>query len=831
MSNKNSFPLPPLSLRGNHPLSLRGGYNPPSQPAARRLRLADTPHGQEQQGARAEPDLGDLDSPHGQSATRNLDDDNGYDDADADGNEHIDALLQVAQEGADQQGAPPAAAAQEGVQEGAEDQGAPPAAQEAPANANNQEVVAFVGPAPEPESAHIQMFSISYHGNNNTDKGVSFKIKSWGGILVFVVHSIREGGQFEGTLQVNDVIFSVNNKPVIGTIRKNVPVQSQEQLFMLTIERAKDLIFVCQRNGTGSHVDLADAVTADVASNPTQSPTDQIMSVDYPIGLPVRVRENNSDIEGVVIRTLRNGTVWVQPDDMTVAHNIIVEQQSHDNITNILRERMDARQAAHDAEINAQNRAEGRRNNPRSNRPIANARIQAAAEGLMPHRFEKEFRCLKRDEDRMEPLEKPLAFHDPPHLADNKFTELKKLPESGFSIPSALSFTRGGFDPSLLPQMTNAGDQVESNDDFVDMNWVQNNQGFHERVHGRTKQSAHGNTYYFKHDHPQDNEDAECNIGTCIRTGCSGRIERIKPSMDDYFQDVSGFHRITRSHSNDCQVISLVENKAILDLSDNHMETLLTWRIRVKVGWISHPIHVSPRSPADISSSTAYLSFKGDEIWRPLTSVSKTVHNLDQIKEMEDALQDCNFVRVIELFEDKNEGLQLIRCTYFISSFGRVLSYHRGRFRFIGFIKHQYEHVQLTLIDEDGNKIRRTYPVASLVLREFTGGPVYGGGNSVNHINFRRRDNIIFNLLYTMFRWNCGNHMKYRELDRSQEVRATAICNAWCLSGSSASTAGHTTIVKGHMSIISTLQCNRSKVTNNIIISSCHNQWGCPNQS
>ena len=155
--------------------------------------------------------------------------------------------------------------------------------------------------------------------------------------------------------------------------------------------------------------------------------------------------------------------------------------------------------------------------------------------------------------------------------------------------------------------------------------------------------------------------------------------------------------------------------------------------------------------------------------------MSKTVHNPDQIKAMEDAMQEFDFVRVIELFRDKNEGLQVERCTYFISSFGRVLSYHCGRFVFIGFIKHQYEYVQLKLINRDSRGVRRTYPVAPLVLREFSGGPVHGKGNSVHHSNFKRRDNILFNLQYVMCRLNCGEHLRCRELDGYYEVRVTAI--------------------------------------------------------
>ena len=108
--------------------------------------------------------------------------------------------------------------------------------------------------------------------------------------------------------------------------------------------------------------------------------------------------------------------------------------------------------------------------------------------------------------------------------------------------------------------------------------------------------------------------------------------------------------------------------------------------------------------------------------------MSKTIHNLDQLKKIEDALEAFDYVRVIELLTDKNEGLTLVRCTYFISSFGRFLVYHRGLFRFIGSIKDQYEYVTLSLLDREDKIVRRTYPLGALVQNEFSGGPVPVGG-------------------------------------------------------------------------------------------------------
>ena len=611
--------LPRTSTADSHLplLSLRGGYDPPSRSAQHRL--VDTPHGQGGAHVRPEPEPGD--SPRGQSANRNLDGGIGYGDedegdADGPGNDGIDALLQVAEDaGADQSGSHPA----EPV--------------EAHANANNQGDVHFIGPAPAPASSDIQMFSISYHGEGqNNNKGVLFKIKSWGGMWVLVVHSVIEGGLFRDKLQENDVIMCINDRPVFGTIKKDVPASTQEALFVHTINSADRLRLLCQRNGTSSRFDLANVenVTDNTTSNPTPSPTSQMINDDYPIGLPVRVqfpfRSDSDDVqgparegdhlplgyvEGVVTKTLRNGTVWVQPDDMTLAQYIVVEQHNQGCITNILRERMDARQAAHDNdEIGAQNGAVGRRNVPRSDRSRTDARIQAAANGLAPARFARPARRLKSDGNRMAPYEKPLAFHDAEYFTDNPLTRLVKMDESEFCIRSALSFAPGLLVESQMPSMMNEGDQVESDELFIDESYIQATEdedqdveGRQHRRYGQTKAIWYNQSYNFKHGPP-----SRGGVGICSRARCSGRIARVAPSVDDFFEEVSGIHKIQHSHSNECQVRWIVENRAALGLSNDQIESLLTWRINVDVGYIDHPIFVSTLKSETTLTRSCFLT-------------------------------------------------------------------------------------------------------------------------------------------------------------------------------------------------------------------------------
>lgn len=111
---------------------------------------------------------------------------------------------------------------------------------------------------------------------------------------------------------------------------------------------------------------------------------------------------------------------------------------------------------------------------------------------------------------------------------------------------------------------------------------------------------------------------------------------------------------------------------------------------------------------------------------------------------------------------DKNEGLSLVRCRYFLSSFGRFLSYYNGRFHIIGHIApSQYEYVNLKLITRDGKTVKRSYPKAQVVLREFSGGPISGEGATVDHRNHRVRDNLLSNLRYLWHSENSRNKLEF----------------------------------------------------------------------
>ena len=595
------------STNDKGPLSLRGGFDPPPSRGARRS-LADTPHGQDG-GAAPEPEPDD--SPHvqDQSANRNLDGNDGY-DVDNEGNEEGNgALLEGAAGNADDgdvgfDALVQAAAAAEHLQ----DQGS---------NGAPLESAAFIGPSPTPVSSDIQMFSIGYHGDRS-DIGVTFNIKTWGGLRVFAVNTVSEGGPFHGILQAGDVIMAINEKAVPGTIKEGVPLTTQVDLFMLMMQNAtRSLLLLCQRLGSNTNFQLED-VTADDATSTTQSSTRQTNLSDFPIGLPVRVDDAVlGDVEGVVGRTLDDGTVVVIPDSMSFGRNIEVDHLNHDRITNLRGDRMDAKQAAYDAkqeEINAQNRAPQRQNRRRSNRDETEVRIECASRGLAHQRYCKKSRKLKADRDLLVPRQPVHPFHDPPYFIDNPLTERMKMPESEFSISSALEFVGDGYDLSRLPDMINEGDEVLSDEPIIDMNFVHDNEGYEERRNGRTRALVYGNLYYFRHDHTErperpendevdENDDVdeagavdevgECNVGTCVRTRCSGMIRRFAPSLDEEFQEVSGAHRIVHSHSSECQVRWLVENRLRLDLSDDHVESVLNWHIKVVAGWISHPILVS----------------------------------------------------------------------------------------------------------------------------------------------------------------------------------------------------------------------------------------------
>lgn len=110
---------------------------------------------------------------------------------------------------------------------------------------------------------------------------------------------------------------------------------------------------------------------------------------------------------------------------------------------------------------------------------------------------------------------------------------------------------------------------------------------------------------------------------------------------------------------------------------------------------------------------------------------------------------------------DKNEGLCLVRCAYFVSSFGRFLSYYKGQFHFVGRIaSSQYGHVSFALKTREGADVRRHYPKAQVVLREFSGGPLSNEGWIVDHINHRVRDLLLSNLRYLLHSVNSGRKLE-----------------------------------------------------------------------
>lgn len=457
-------------------------------------------------------------------------------------------------------------------------------------------VASFVGPhPPQMPPEYDSVFRLTYPGGKET--GISFSIKSQHGLRVLSVSEVRDG-PFLNKLRRGDVIDAINSQRTGSMIDGDAPLDSLVDLIQcnirLAVEKDEDLVLLCHRPGT-------DAELQEVSDHPVSTPSSprQQLNDDFPIGLTVRVKDPSSDpIEGVVSRTLSDGTIHVQPDKMNVGRTIVVRPENHADIESITTERRQAMAAKYSEEI--RRRPESLRDNThrRAASQIAEKRINAVKRGIAPkHWGLNETRGRQDDDELRFPCANPISFHDPYYLLDSNLVRRSRMRRSDFSISAGLKFAENGqaaasaYERSVLFRMRNTGDEIEADGPLIDddASYLGKDVDQFDKV----PVVLYGNKYIVHPNKPT--------VGFCTRDCCKGRIV-YDEGMDDQSLEKTHFHKIAKGHSLRCQVSSLVENKSSLGLrlTDEQVESVLAWFIQVEIGIIVHP-HVSKTVHAPIS--------------------------------------------------------------------------------------------------------------------------------------------------------------------------------------------------------------------------------------
>lgn len=376
--------------------------------------------------------------------------------------------------------------------------------------------------------------------------------------------------------------------------KDDVSLESLVNLVEWTITRNvsndSDLVFVCLRPGVNA---AALQEVSDINANAaTVTPPRQKLLSSFPIGTPVRVAGQFSDpniqLEGTISHTFEDGTIHIQPDDMSVGQTIVVASAHHDDVKIIIGERKAQLKAARLA--NEEARTASRRRSPLRRAGTRTLRvIKAIFNGMGLTRYVREPKRWKSCYELRYARGEPISFHDPQYITNSKSVRTWKMNEGDFSIPVGLRFAEGGEDAALrytsssIYNMRNAGDEAEANSPFIDEDAVHIG-GYTYNVFGRVNVDLHGNKYCVR---PNNSS-----VGNCTRPCCNGMIE-CEEVFDEHTDEVTYRHRITAGHSLRCQVRSLVENKADLQLTNEQVESVLLWFIQVEIGIIVHPRYVS----------------------------------------------------------------------------------------------------------------------------------------------------------------------------------------------------------------------------------------------